>query len=90
MHELSPAPLSCLSRKKSGKVQAGYKCEYLNLGCDVDFDFSGPLVHAAGVLGVDSWLAGVQTTFDPAKSKTSHNNLAVGYRGRDFQLLTHV
>ncbi|MCJ8738877.1 hypothetical protein PDJAM_G00040730 [Pangasius djambal] len=76
--------------KKSGKVKTAYKCEYVNVGCDVDFDFSGPLVHAAAVLGYDSWLAGFQMTFDPTKSKTTRNNLAIGYRARDFQLHTHV
>ncbi|KAK3528722.1 hypothetical protein QTP70_010067 [Hemibagrus guttatus] len=76
--------------KKNGKLQTAYKCEYLNVGCDVDFDFSGPLVQGAAVLGYDSWLAGFQATFDPTKSKITRNNLAIGYRAGDFQLHTHV
>jgi hypothetical protein len=39
------------SRKKTGKIKTGYKRDYLNLNCDVDFDFAGPTVHGAGVLG---------------------------------------
>lgn len=79
-----------MCRKKSGKVQTAYKCEYVNMGCDVDFDFSGAVVNAAAVLGYDSWLAGFQATFDPTKSKITRNNFAIGYRARDFQLHTHV
>ncbi|XP_047673529.1 voltage-dependent anion-selective channel protein 2-like isoform X2 [Tachysurus fulvidraco] len=71
-------------------MQTAYKCEYLNVGCDVDFDFSGTLVQGAAVLGYESWLAGFQATFDPAKSKITRNNLAIGYRARDFELHTHV
>ncbi len=38
-------------RKKSGKIKTGYKQEYINANCDVDFDFGGPTVHSAAVLG---------------------------------------
>jgi len=38
-------------RKKSGKIKTGYKMDYINLGCDVDFDFAGPTVHGSAVLG---------------------------------------
>ncbi|KAK1794183.1 hypothetical protein P4O66_011082 [Electrophorus voltai] len=76
--------------KKSGKVKTAYKCEHVNVGCDVDFDFAGPSISAAGVLGYEGWLAGYQMTFDTAKSRMKHNNFAVGYKTRDFQLHTNV
>uniref|UniRef100_A0A4W4EYQ8 Non-selective voltage-gated ion channel VDAC2 n=1 Tax=Electrophorus electricus TaxID=8005 RepID=A0A4W4EYQ8_ELEEL len=76
--------------KKSGKVKTAYKREYVNLGCDVDFDFAGPTIHGAAVVGYEGWLAGYQMTFDTAKSKMSQNNFAVGYKTGDFQLHTNV
>ncbi|XP_023664236.2 non-selective voltage-gated ion channel VDAC2-like isoform X1 [Paramormyrops kingsleyae] len=76
--------------KKSGKLKAGYKREYVNLGCDVDFDFAGPTVHAATVLGYEGWLVGYQMAFDTAKSKLVQNNFALGYKAGDFQLHTNV
>uniref|UniRef100_A0A8P4JWA1 Non-selective voltage-gated ion channel VDAC3 n=2 Tax=Dicentrarchus labrax TaxID=13489 RepID=A0A8P4JWA1_DICLA len=63
--------------KKSGKLKTGYKRDYVNLGCDVDFE--GPIIHAAAVLGYEGWLAGYQM-----------NNFALGYRAGDFQLHTNV
>ncbi|KAG5840273.1 hypothetical protein ANANG_G00187060 [Anguilla anguilla] len=76
--------------KKSGKLKTGYKRDYMNLGCDVDFDFAGPTVHAAAVLGYEGWLAGYQMAFDTAKSKLAQNNFALGYKAGDFQLHTNV
>ncbi|KAH0624335.1 hypothetical protein JD844_031716 [Phrynosoma platyrhinos] len=76
--------------KKSGKIKSAYKRECLNLGCDVDFDFAGPAIHGAAVLGYEGWLAGYQMTFDSAKSKLTRNNFAVGYKTGDFQLHTNV
>uniref|UniRef100_A0A8C9RTN9 Non-selective voltage-gated ion channel VDAC2 n=1 Tax=Scleropages formosus TaxID=113540 RepID=A0A8C9RTN9_SCLFO len=78
------------SLKKSGKVKAAYKREYVNLGCDVDFDFAGPTIHGAAVVGYEGWLAGYQMSFDTAKSKMTQNNFAVGYKTGDFQLHTNV
>uniref|UniRef100_A0A3P9H7K0 Non-selective voltage-gated ion channel VDAC3 n=1 Tax=Oryzias latipes TaxID=8090 RepID=A0A3P9H7K0_ORYLA len=75
-------------RKKSGKLKTGYKRDYVNLGCDVDFE--GPIIHAAAVLGYEGWLLGYQMAFDTAKSKLSQNNFALGYRAGDFQLHTNV
>ena len=43
--------ISLTSSKKSGKIKTAYKMDYLNLNCDVDFDFAGPTVHGAAVLG---------------------------------------
>ncbi|KAJ7324412.1 hypothetical protein JRQ81_017432 [Phrynocephalus forsythii] len=77
-------------RKKSGKIKSAYKRECVNLGCDVDFDFAGPAIHGAVVLGYEGWLAGYQMTFDSAKSKLTRNNFAVGYKTGDFQLHTNV
>ena len=38
-------------RKKSGKIKTGYKQEYVNVNADVDFDFAGPTIHGAAVVG---------------------------------------
>ena len=43
--------ISLCSSKKSGKIKTAYKMDYLNMNCDVDFDFAGPTVHGAAVLG---------------------------------------
>uniref|UniRef100_A0A3B4WBB6 Non-selective voltage-gated ion channel VDAC3 n=1 Tax=Seriola lalandi dorsalis TaxID=1841481 RepID=A0A3B4WBB6_SERLL len=75
-------------RIKSGKLKTGYKRDFVNLGCDVDFE--GPIIHAAAVLGYEGWLAGYQMAFDTAKSKLAQNNFALGYRAGDFQLHTNV
>ena len=40
-----------ICRKKSGKIKTSYKQEYINLNCDVDFDFAGPTIHGAAVAG---------------------------------------
>ncbi|MGH0180788.1 UNVERIFIED_CONTAM: hypothetical protein FKN15_019056, partial [Acipenser sinensis] len=76
--------------KKSGKLKTGYKRDYINLGCDVDFDFAGPVIHGAAVVGYEGWLAGYQVAFDTAKSKLAQNNFALGYKAGDFQLHTNV
>uniref|UniRef100_A0A8C9VKD0 Non-selective voltage-gated ion channel VDAC2 n=1 Tax=Scleropages formosus TaxID=113540 RepID=A0A8C9VKD0_SCLFO len=76
--------------KKSGKVKTAYKREYINVGCDVDFDFAGPTIHGAAVIGYEGWLAGYQMTFDTAQSKLTQNNFAVGYKTEDFQLHTNI
>uniref|UniRef100_A0A3Q0SV48 Non-selective voltage-gated ion channel VDAC3 n=1 Tax=Amphilophus citrinellus TaxID=61819 RepID=A0A3Q0SV48_AMPCI len=77
-----------LFSKKSGKLKTGYKRDYVNVGCDVDFE--GPIIHASAVLGYEGWLAGYQMAFDTAKSKLAQNNFALGYRAGDFQLHTNV
>uniref|UniRef100_A0A8P4GML3 Non-selective voltage-gated ion channel VDAC2 n=1 Tax=Dicentrarchus labrax TaxID=13489 RepID=A0A8P4GML3_DICLA len=75
---------------KSGKVKTAYKREFVNMGCDVDFDFAGPTIHGAAVVGYEGWLAGYQMSFDTAKSKMTQNNFAIGYKTGDFQLHTNV
>lgn len=76
--------------KKSAKLKTSYKRDYVNVGCDLDFDMAGPTVHAVAVLGYEGWLAGYQLAFDTAKSKVTQNNFALGYKAGDFQLHTNV
>lgn len=38
-------------RKKQGTIKTGYKQDYVNMECDVNFDFAGPAVNGALVLG---------------------------------------
>ncbi|XP_031685764.1 voltage-dependent anion-selective channel protein 2-like isoform X3 [Oncorhynchus kisutch] len=76
--------------KKSAKLKTGYKRDFINLGCDLDFDMASPTVHAAAVLGYEGWLAGYQMAFDTSKSKLAQNNFALGYKAGDFQLHTNV
>ncbi|XP_067084238.1 voltage-dependent anion-selective channel protein 3 isoform X1 [Osmerus mordax] len=76
--------------KKSAKLKTAYKRDFINMGCDLDFDMAGPTVHAAAVLGYEGWLAGYQMAFDTAKSKLAKNNFALGYKAGDFQLHTNV
>ncbi|KAM9394477.1 voltage-dependent anion-selective channel protein 3 isoform 2-T2 [Pholidichthys leucotaenia] len=76
--------------KKSAKLKTSYKRDYLNLGCDLDFDMAGPTIHTAAVLGYEGWLAGYQMAFDTAKSTLMKNNFALGYKAGDFQLHTSV
>ncbi len=66
---ISELYLCYVNSKKSGKVKTAYKREYVNVGCDVDFDFGRSCIHGAAVLGYEGWLAGYQMTFDTAKSK---------------------
>ncbi len=87
---ISELYLCYVNSKKSGKVKTAYKREYVNVGCDVDFDFAGPAIHGAAVLGYEGWLAGYQMTFDTAKSKMARSNFAIGYKTGDFQLHTNV
>lgn len=76
--------------KKDGKIKTGFKNDYVNMNCDVDFDFSGPTVNGAAVLGYSGWLAGYQMAFDTSKSKLTKSNFAVGYKAGDFTLNTTV
>ncbi|MFT7817838.1 voltage-dependent anion-selective channel protein 3-like isoform X4 [Arapaima gigas] len=79
-----------ITGKKSGKLKTNYKRDYINIGCEVDFDVSGPTVHTATVLGYEGWFAGYQMAFNMGKSKLVQNNFALGYRADDFQLHTNV
>ncbi|XP_045212982.2 voltage-dependent anion-selective channel protein 2-like [Mercenaria mercenaria] len=76
--------------KKNGKVKTGYKQDYINVNCDVDFDFSGPTINGAAVLGYNGFLGGYQMAFDTSKSKLIKSNFAMGYEAGDFTLHTNV
>ncbi|BFZ17771.1 hypothetical protein BsWGS_20811 [Bradybaena similaris] len=76
--------------KKSGKIKSAYKIDYVHLNADVDFDFAGPTIHGAAVLGYEGWLAGYQLSFDTSKSKLTSNNFSFGYNAGDFSFTTHV
>ncbi|XP_038061062.1 voltage-dependent anion-selective channel protein 2-like [Patiria miniata] len=76
--------------KKTGRIKTGYKRDYVNLNADVDFDFAGPTVHGAAVIGYEGWLAGYQMSFDTSKSKLTKSNFALGYKTGDFQLHTAI
>lgn len=76
--------------KKSGKIKTQYKRNYVHTNLDLDFDFAGPTVHGAAVLGYNGWLAGFQMLFDTSKSKLSQSNFAVGYTKEDFTLHTAI
>jgi voltage-dependent anion channel protein 2 len=76
--------------KKSGKIKTAYKRDYVNANCDLDFDFAGPTIHSAAVLGYKGWLGGCQMVFDTSKSKLSQCNFAVGYTNKELTLHTSV
>ncbi|CAG5871281.1 unnamed protein product [Menidia menidia] len=76
--------------KKGGKIKTGYKCEHINLGCDVNYDINGTAIHGAGVVGYEGWLAGYQMTFEAGRNKITQSNFAVGYKTDEFQLHTNV
>jgi len=79
-----------MTGKKSGTVKSEFKHDFVAMNCDVDFDFAGPTVHAAAVLGYEGWLAGYQMSFDSSKSKLTKSNFAFGYKANDFSLTTNV
>lgn len=76
--------------KKGGKIKTGYKCDHINLGCDVHYDINGTAIHGAGVVGYEGWLAGYQVTFEAGRNKITQSNFAVGYKTDEFQLHTNV
>uniref|UniRef100_A0A8C3AAB8 Non-selective voltage-gated ion channel VDAC1 n=1 Tax=Cyclopterus lumpus TaxID=8103 RepID=A0A8C3AAB8_CYCLU len=76
--------------KKSGKVKTGYKCDHVNLGCDVNYDINGTAIHGAAVVGYEGWLAGYQMTFEAGRNRITQSNFAVGFKTDEFQLHTNV
>ncbi|XP_070403536.1 non-selective voltage-gated ion channel VDAC1-like, partial [Nothobranchius furzeri] len=76
--------------KKGGKFKTGYKCEHINLGCDINYDMNGTATHGAGVAGYECWLAGYQPTFEAGRNKITQSNLAAGSKTDEFQLHTNV
>lgn len=75
-----------VSGKKTGKVKAAYKGPYINSNLDVDFNFAGPTVNGAVVLGYEGILAGYHLAYDTASSRLTKSNVALGYTQPDFQL----
>jgi hypothetical protein len=76
--------------KKSGLLKTAYKHDKFLLNTDVDLDLAGPVVHNSLVISHLGWLAGLQTSFDTAKSQLTRNNFAIGYQAPDFTLHTNV
>jgi voltage-dependent anion channel protein 2 len=73
--------------KKSGKIKTEYKQEYIHTNLDVDFNFAGPTILGAAVIGYHGLLAGCQLTFDTSKtavSLLSQKNFAFGYMKNDL------
>jgi len=78
------------SGKKGALIKTAYKHDKFLLNNDIDFDFAGPVINSSLVFGHQGWLAGLQTTYDTAKSKLTHSHFAVGYQAADFTLHTNV
>jgi hypothetical protein len=79
--------------KKSGKIKTEYKREYIHTNMDVDFNFAGPTIYGAAVVGYKGWLAGYQMALDTAKTAKkllSQSNFAIGYTKDDLTLHTAV
>lgn len=76
--------------KKTGALKTAYKCDYTSVNLDTDFDFAGPTLQGAAVIGYEGWLAGYQFAFDTSKSALTKNNVALGYTGSDVQLLCTI
>lgn len=79
--------------KKSGKIKSEFKQKYIHTNLDVDFNFAGPTVYGAAVVGYKDMLAGYQVAIDTAKTaKTllSQSNFALGYSKNDLTLHTAV
>jgi voltage-dependent anion channel protein 2 len=75
--------------KKSGKIKTEYKHENIHTNLDVDFNFTGPTVFGAAVVGYGGWLAGFNVALDTAKTAStllSQRNFAVGYAKNDLTL----
>lgn len=76
--------------KKSGVLKTSYKHDKVIINTDVDLDLAGPVVHNSLVIGHLGWLAGLQTSFDTAKSQLTRTNFAIGFQANDFTLHTNV
>lgn len=85
-----PPSAQYLPSKKSGKFKTGYKCDHINIGCDVNYDINGTAIHGAAVVGYDGWLAGYQMTFEAGRNRVTQSNFAVGFKTDEFQLHTNV
>jgi len=78
------------SGKKSGALKTAYKRDYIHANLNTDFEFAGPMLQGAAVVGYEGWLAGYNFAFDSSKSALTQNNVAVGYNNADIQTLIKV
>jgi len=78
------------SGKKSGALKTAYKRDYIHANLNTDFEFAGPMLQGAAVIGYEGWLAGYQFAFDTSKSALTKNNIAAGYIGGDIQSVINV
>ena len=78
------------SGKKTGAIKSAFKTDSLHLNTDIDLDYAGALIHGAGVLGYQGWLAGAQLSFDPSKNRLTRTNFAIGFNTPEFILHTNV
>jgi len=74
------------SGKKTGKVKGAYKMAHLNSNLDVDFNFAGPTVNGALVLGHSGIFGGYHMAYDTASSRLTKTDFALGYKAPDFEL----
>jgi len=78
------------SSKKSGKVKTAFKNDNVHFTGDCNFDYAGPTINSALVIGYNNFLAGYQMAFDTGKSKLTKNNFALGYNAGDCTLQANV
>lgn len=76
--------------KKTGKIKAAYKRHHVNSNIDVNFNFAGPTVDGAIVLGYRGFLAGYHLAYDTASPKLTKSNFGFGYAAQDFQFTSIV
>lgn len=79
--------------KKSGKIKTEFQHSRIHTNLEVDFDFAGPTIIGAAVLGYRGWLAGFQVAVDTsktAKSLLSQNNFALSYITDNLTLYTAI
>lgn len=67
-------PFSPNTGKKSSNIKSSCKREYININCDIVFDFAGSSIHDSFIFNYDNWFNKYQMTSDSAKSKVTRNN----------------
>lgn len=76
--------------KKSSTLKGAYKLDNLHVNSEVDIGVGGIVVHGAGVLHYQGWLAGGQLSYDVNKSRLTKTNFSLGYQAGDFVVHTNV
>lgn len=76
--------------KKSGTLKGAYKLDNVHANSEVDLGVGGVVVHGAGVLHYQGWLAGGQLSYDVNKNRLTKTSFALGYQAGDFVLHTNV